>query len=161
MFESIHTELCSAKTGLVHIGVFILLLLSGERNFGVRLNKPYHSRISMDIPVFTGTHADLLIIVAHKLITTTANRFQSLYDCLLTIVVNISPYIKSLSMLASTKMLHLLEAFSTPAFLYANQTNYTLVFFLLEMLNNMIQYEDMRNLASDLVSADFDTKFIR
>ncbi len=28
----------------MHIGVFILLLLSGERNFGVRLNKPYTSR---------------------------------------------------------------------------------------------------------------------
>lgn len=47
----------------MHIGVFILLLLSGERNFGVRLNKPYALRVPMDIPVFTGTHADLLIVV--------------------------------------------------------------------------------------------------
>ena len=31
---------------------------------GVRLNKPYSVRIPMDIPVFTGTHADLLIIVS-------------------------------------------------------------------------------------------------
>jgi hypothetical protein len=54
-----------AKTGLIHIGVFIILLLSGERNFGVRLNKPYVSRIPMDIPVFSGTHADLLVIVSH------------------------------------------------------------------------------------------------
>ena len=51
----------------MHIGVFILLLLSGERNFGVRLNKPYTVRVPMDIPVFTGTHADFLIIVStHK-----------------------------------------------------------------------------------------------
>ena len=54
----------------MHIGVFILLLLSGERNFGVRLNKPYTATIPMDIPIFTGTHADLLIIVFHKIITT-------------------------------------------------------------------------------------------
>lgn len=54
---------CAARVGLVHIGVFILLLLSGERNFGVRLNKPYTLRVPMDIPVFTGTHADLLIVV--------------------------------------------------------------------------------------------------
>ena len=53
----------SARVGLMHIGVFILLLLSGERNFGVRLNKPYTVRVPMDIPVFTGTHADFLIIV--------------------------------------------------------------------------------------------------
>lgn len=44
----------TARVGLMHIGVFILLLLSGERNFGVRLNKPYTATIPMDIPVFTG-----------------------------------------------------------------------------------------------------------
>lgn len=55
---------CAARVGLVHIGVFILLLLSGERNFGVRLNKPYHIRTPMDLPVFTGTHADFLVIVS-------------------------------------------------------------------------------------------------
>ena len=57
-------HLFSARVGLMHIGVFILLLLSGERNFGVRLNKPYTVRVPMDIPVFTGTHADFLIIVS-------------------------------------------------------------------------------------------------
>lgn len=72
----------------MHIGVFILLLLSGERNFGVRLNKPYTATIPMDIPVFTGTHADLLIIVFHKIITTGHQRLQPLFDCLLTILVN-------------------------------------------------------------------------
>jgi len=55
---------CAARVGLMHIGVFILLLLSGERNFGVRLNKPYSVRVPMDIPVFTGSHADFLIIVS-------------------------------------------------------------------------------------------------
>ncbi|KAF6773307.1 hypothetical protein AHF37_08187 [Paragonimus kellicotti] len=58
-----------ARLGLVHVGVFILLLLSGERNFGVRLNKPYKHRVSMDVTVFTGTHADLLIIVSGILCT--------------------------------------------------------------------------------------------
>lgn len=72
----------------MHIGVFILLLLSGERNFGVRLNKPYTATIPMDIPVFTGTHADLLIVVFHKIITTGHQRLQPLFDCLLTILVN-------------------------------------------------------------------------
>ena len=61
----LHQFYCiSARVGLMHIGVFILLLLSGERNFGVRLNKPYTVRVPMDIPVFTGTHADFLIIVS-------------------------------------------------------------------------------------------------
>ncbi|KAK0064862.1 protein HID1 [Biomphalaria pfeifferi] len=55
-----------SRVGLMHIGVFILLLLSGERNFGVRLNKPYSVRVPMDIPVFTGSHADFLILYSTK-----------------------------------------------------------------------------------------------
>ncbi|CAF1370839.1 unnamed protein product [Adineta steineri] len=131
----------TSKTGLMHIGVFILLLLSGERNFGVRLNKPYITRVPMDIPVFTGTHADLLIIVFHKIIVSAHQRLQPLYDCLLTIIVNISPYLKTLSMVTSNKLIHLLEAFSSPWFLFAASENHHLVFFLLEAFNNLIQYQ--------------------
>uniref|UniRef100_A0A674DZE7 HID1 domain containing n=1 Tax=Salmo trutta TaxID=8032 RepID=A0A674DZE7_SALTR len=130
-----------SRVGLMHIGVFILLLLSGERNFGVRLNKPYSVHVPMDIPVFTGTHADLLIVVFHKIITSGHQRLQPLFDCLLTIVVNVSPYLKSMSMVAANKLLHLLEAFSTNWFLFSASQNYHLVFFLLEAFNNIIQYQ--------------------
>eukprot|EP00095_Tigriopus_kingsejongensis_P004328 maker-scaffold551_size138509-snap-gene-0.20 protein:Tk04328 transcript:maker-scaffold551_size138509-snap-gene-0.20-mRNA-1 annotation:"hypothetical protein L798_12013" len=130
-----------SRVGLMHIGVFILLLLSGERNFGVRLNKPYTATIPIDIPVFTGTHADLLIIVFHKIITTGHQRLQPLFDCLLTILCNVSPYIKSMSMIAACKLIHLLEAFTTPWFLFSSPTNHHLVFFLLEIFNNIIQYQ--------------------
>ena len=130
-----------SRVGLVHIGVFIILLLSGERNFGVRLNRPYLATVPMDLPIFSGTHADLLVIVFHKLITTGHQRLQPLFDCLLTILVNVSPYLKTLSMVASAKILHLLEAFSTQWFLFSNPTNHHLVFFLLEIFNNIIQYQ--------------------
>lgn len=130
-----------ARVGLIHMGVFIILLLSGERNFGVRLNKPYSARSAIDVQPFTGTHADLVIIVFHKLITTGNHRLQSLFDCLLTIIVNVSPYLKSISMVAANKLIHLLEAFSTPWFLFSSPTNHHLVFFLLEVFNNIIQYQ--------------------
>ncbi|TMS22272.1 Protein HID1 [Larimichthys crocea] len=130
-----------SRVGLMHIAVFILLLLSGERNFGVRLNKPYTLRVPMDVPVFTGTHADLLIVIFHKVITSGHQRLQPLFDCLLTIIVNISPYLKSLSMVSANKLLHLLEAFSTPWFLFSYAQNHHLVFFLLEAFNNIIQYQ--------------------
>lgn len=89
----------------MHIGVFILLLLSGERNFGVRLNKPYTATVPMDIPVFTGTHADLLIIVFHKVITTGHQRLQPLFDCLLTILVNGECFVKKLEIFSSVELL--------------------------------------------------------
>ncbi|XP_069579470.1 protein HID1b [Brachyistius frenatus] len=130
-----------SRVGLMHLGVFILLLLSGERNFGVRMNKPYTLRVPMDIPVFTGTHADLLVVIFHKIVTSGHQRLQPLFDCLLTVIVNISPYLKSLSMVAANKLLHLLEAFSTPPFLFSAPQNHHLIFFLLEVFNNIIQYQ--------------------
>ena len=91
--------------------------------------------------VCVGTHADLLIISLHKLITTTQNRLQPLFDCLLTIIVNVSPYLKSLCMLSASKLLHLLEAFSTAWFMVSSPHNHHLVFFLLEAFNNLVQYQ--------------------
>ena len=44
-----------------------------------------------------------------------------------------------MSMIASCKLMHLLEAFSTPWFLLSTPNNHHLVFFLLEMFNNIIQ----------------------
>lgn len=44
-------------------------------------------------------------------------------------------------MIAACKLLHLLEAFSTPWFLLSSPSNHHLVFFLLEMFNNLIQYQ--------------------
>ena len=31
---------------------------------GVRLNKPYQLKVPIDVPVFHGTHADLLVLVS-------------------------------------------------------------------------------------------------
>ena len=53
----------------------------------------------------------------------------------------VSPYLKSLSMVAANKLLHLLEAFSTTWFLFSTSQNHHLVFFLLEAFNNIIQYQ--------------------
>ncbi len=44
-------------------------------------------------------------------------------------------------MVAANKLVHLLEAFSTPWFLYSSPNNHHLVFFLLEVFNNIIQYQ--------------------
>ena len=44
-------------------------------------------------------------------------------------------------MVAANKLLHLLEAFSTNWFLFSASQNHHLVFFLLEVFNNLIQYQ--------------------
>ncbi|PIO71609.1 hypothetical protein TELCIR_06483 [Teladorsagia circumcincta] len=54
-----------ARVGLIHMGVFLVLLLSGERNFGVRLNKPYIAKAAIDIQAFTG-NSNLIYTIIRK-----------------------------------------------------------------------------------------------
>ncbi len=53
----------------------------------------------------------------------------------------VSPYLKTLSMVTCSRLMHLMESFSTPWFLFAKPTNHYLVFYMLEIFNNIIQYQ--------------------
>jgi len=130
-----------SKIGLMYLCTFILLKLSGERNFGVSLNKPYQLRLPVDIPLFTGSHADLLIIVLHKMIVSGLDKLSALYNCFLTIICNVSPYSKSLSTVAAVKLVNLFQLFTSPKFLYASEGNHIYVSMLLETFNNIVQYQ--------------------
>jgi len=129
-----------SRTALIHLGVFNLLALSGERNFGVSLNKPYSGNLLENLPEFNGSHADLLIIVFHKLIMY-GYKINQLYNYLLNIMVNISPYVKSLTMLASKCIIQLFETFSSPYVIFTEPNYHKIVIFLLEVFNNLIQYQ--------------------
>jgi hypothetical protein len=127
--------------GLLSSGIYTLLVLSGERNFSVRLNRPFTLPPPPGIPVFVGSHAELLVLVLHDLLLCKNIMLLSLYDVILTIIVNVSPYVKSMSSVGAGRLMHLFEVFATKKFLLANETNHHLVFFLLETANNLIQYQ--------------------
>lgn len=129
-----------SKTALIHVGLFNLLILSSERNFGVKLNKPYTANAMSNLPEFSGTHADLMIIIFHKLVMY-GYRINQLYDYLLTILVNVSPYLKSTTILASKCLIQLFETFSSPLVIFTEPSYHQLVIFLLEFFNNIIQYQ--------------------
>ena len=131
----------SAQVGLIHICTFILLKLSGERSFGVGLNRPYRTKLPCDLPLFSGSHADLVSITLHKIIVNGSYRLVPLYSCLLTIVSNFSPYWRSMSLVASVKLVNLFELFSSPKFLYSSEKAYRHLALLLEIFNNIIQYQ--------------------
>lgn len=74
----------SSRVGLVHICTFTLLLLSGAREFGVALNTEFTEQLPAHLPLFRGNHADLLIIVMHKLIVGGNDALKPLFSCFLT-----------------------------------------------------------------------------
>ncbi|KAL7531551.1 hypothetical protein ACHAXR_006750, partial [Thalassiosira sp. AJA248-18] len=130
-----------AQVGLIHICTFILLKLSGERSFGVSLNRPFRTKLPCDLPLFSGSHADLVSITLHKIIVNGSYRLVPLYSCFLTIVCNFSPYWRSMSLVASVKLVNLFELFSSPKFLYSSEKSYKHLALLLEVFNNIIQYQ--------------------
>jgi len=130
-----------AQIGLVHICTFCLLKLSGERSFGVALNKPFTKKLPTDLPLFSGGHHDLLAITLHKLVVNGAYKLVPLYSCFLTIICNVSPYWRSMSLVAAVKLVNLFELFSSPKFLYSGENAHRHLALLLEVFNNVIQYQ--------------------
>jgi hypothetical protein len=124
---------------LIHLCTFILLLLSGERDFGVALNRPFPTRPSLDLSTFNGSYADFLLLVSHFFLSFTIlmfgqifqrvfvdghDKLEPLYECLLTIITNISPYIKSLAMVTCITLMKLVDHVSRPKFIFANDRNH-------------------------------------
>jgi hypothetical protein len=130
-----------AQIGLVHICTFVLLKLSGERSFGVSLNRAFKKKLPIDLPLFHGCHTDLLTITLHKLVVNGAYKLVPLYSCFLTIISNISPYWKSMSLVAAVKLVNLFELFSSAKFLYSGEYAYRHLALLLEVFNNIVQYQ--------------------
>eukprot|EP01133_Synstelium_polycarpum_P003611 gene3611-4138_t len=126
--------------GLVHIGTFILLVLSGERDFAISLNKNFSAHIVIDMPKPQG-YADMVIMVLYRLIIDNNERLESIFECILTVLSNLSPYIKNLSMLTCVKLMKLFEYLSSPRFLFANPHNHRYVHLLLESFNNLLQHQ--------------------
>ena len=133
------------RIGLVHICTFLLLKLSGERSFGVGLNKPYDTKLPCDMPLFTGGHADLVSVTFHKLVVNGSIQLVPLYSCFLTILCNISPYWRKMSLMGAVKikvkMVNLFELLASPKFLFSNYRAYHHLAQLLEIFNNIIQYQ--------------------
>lgn len=137
-----------AKFAYIQMCTFILLLLSGEREFSVSLNRNVVERVPFELPLIrTPNYCDLLVIVLQRTIAGDRNtkHLRTLYDCMLTIICNVSPYIKSLDMLSSVKLVKLIEMFSIPRFLFATENNPQHVLLLLQTLSNIVQYQYQGN----------------
>lgn len=58
---------------------------------------------------------------------------EILYECWLSILANVSPFVKAVGMVTSNKLMHLFKLLSRPRFLFANERNHRYIFFLLNV----------------------------
>ena len=77
----------------------------------------------------------------HNLITSSKGKLDAIYPSLLATINNIAPYLEQVGSQASLKMLHLFASMSSPSFLLANETNYSLLQSLLESMNAIVEHQ--------------------
>ena len=140
----------ASRLGLLYTGVFTLLKLSGEREFAVQLNNAMPTAPLAHLPIVHllgmpelqgGTYADALVLVAHKLIVSSPNHLDALLKVLLTLLANVSPYITRLSAISALRLVSLFELFCQPAYIYGKEHNHVYAALLLDLFNNLIQYQ--------------------
>ncbi|KAF9792467.1 high-temperature-induced dauer-formation protein-domain-containing protein [Thelephora terrestris] len=130
--------------GLCRSLSYIVQTLSAEKAFSAKLN----TTIKVQIPPkwhVPGTAADFLINSVYSMVATTSGTLSSLYPALIIALSNCAPYLKNLSVSASTRLVQLVTAFSTATFLLSDEGNPRLLFFMLEVFNSVI----LHNLADN------------
>mmetsp|Transcript_10039 Transcript_10039/g.25091 ORF Transcript_10039/g.25091 Transcript_10039/m.25091 type:complete len:898 (+) Transcript_10039:65-2758(+) len=129
--------------GLLHTASFVLLVLSSERSFAVRLNEPYSGKIPLRIPTFQGCHADVVALTLYQVISDSLPRTSNdaLVEMLLTVLCNISPYVKSFALESCLKLLGLVDRCARPSYLFRSAFTHHGLVFLVEMINNIVQYQ--------------------
>ncbi|KAI7907919.1 high-temperature-induced dauer-formation protein-domain-containing protein [Cokeromyces recurvatus] len=149
VFYASENKLDLSQIGLVRMCSFTLQMLSSNRTFSVKLNKSFDGHASLPIniriPNFQGTYADYLILSIFSLIASSKGTLSTLYPALIKTITNISPYLKGLSRLTCSKLLTLFGSISAPGFILADEANYHLVEYLLETINNIIQFQYTNN----------------
>ena len=149
LFYALEYKSDATKQGVVRMCAFLLQTLSVETNFGVNLNKYFEGQeslpVSIRVPGFRGTYADFLIHSIYNLITTSQGKLSAIYPALLAVINNIAPYLEGLSSASSSKLMQLFSSMSSPSFLLANETNYTLLHSLLESINSILENKYRKN----------------
>ncbi|KAI7892721.1 high-temperature-induced dauer-formation protein-domain-containing protein [Mucor mucedo] len=149
LFYASENKLDPSQVGLVRMCSFILQTLSSDRTFSDKLNKQFEGHASLPVnirlPNFQGSYANYLILTIFSLIATSRGTLSTLYPAFIKIITNISPYLKNLSALTSNKLVSLFSSMSAPGFLLADESNHHLIEYLLEALNNTIQFQFSNN----------------
>ncbi|KAG8742998.1 hypothetical protein FRC10_000568 [Ceratobasidium sp. 414] len=116
---------------------YIIQSISSEFALGAKLHLPV--RIAVPAKWATaGTMGDFMITSIYSIVATTSGTLTSLYPALIITLSNISPHLTNLTITSSGRLTSLLTSFSSPLFLLADESHPRLVYFVLEVFNNVI-----------------------
>ncbi len=139
------------QQGLVRLCIFMLEDISSERTFALSISKGGSypkGKLPTKFAPFggEGSGADLLIQGVYQLLTTTKGAlFASLYSPLVVTLSNTAAFWRGLSVTSSSRLVQLLASFSNPAFLLAEEDHPRLLYYMLEALVYVVQYQFASN----------------
>ncbi|KAG9024760.1 hypothetical protein FRB95_011122 [Tulasnella sp. JGI-2019a] len=132
--------------GLVRALSYIVQCLSAESAFGDRLSQPIPSRVSIPSRWLTqGSLGDFFVTSIYWMVATTAGQLNFLYPALIIALANTAPYLKNLQVTSSNRLVQLFASFSNPSFLLSDESHPRLVFFIVEVLNQIIFHQFSSN----------------
>ncbi|KAG8897955.1 hypothetical protein FRB99_007774 [Tulasnella sp. 403] len=132
--------------GFCRVLSYMIQVLSGESSFGSKLSQPIPGRVAISARWATpGSVGDFFVTSVYYMVATTSGQLNFLYPALIIALANCAPHLQNLQVISSTRLLQLFTSFSSPAFLLADDGHPRLLFFMLEVLNQIIYHQFSAN----------------
>lgn len=120
----------------------MLQTLSVDPGFGTAINQPLRQAVPSKWAV-QGSTADFMITSIYSIATTPG--LNPLFPALTIAIANSAPSLRHLGVQASTRLMQLFKAFSSPNFLLADEGHPRLVYYLLETFNSVLYHQLSEN----------------
>ncbi|TXT07161.1 hypothetical protein VHUM_03331 [Vanrija humicola] len=127
-----------AQHGLLRLLAYLLQTLSVDPAFGTAINQPLRQTVPSKWAV-QGSTADFMITSIYSIATTPG--LNPLFPALTIAIANSAPSLRHLGVQASTRLMQLFKAFSSPNFLLADEGHPRLVYYLLETFNSILYHQ--------------------
>ncbi|CUF04657.1 dymeclin family protein, putative [Bodo saltans] len=151
----------SETTSLSQIAMFIFLKLSGERSFVLACNEPFTEHLPFALPEVAsanGTYNDVIALACLSVLQDAemnssvvdgtggerraAPKHRPMHASCVTVLANIAPFMQSVSLGTTMRMLRMLELFGRPSFLLESPVEHgKWLMLIIEALCSLLQYQ--------------------
>ncbi|CRH03821.1 conserved Plasmodium protein, unknown function [Plasmodium relictum] len=131
--------------GIIYICLFIILKISSKSTICKKLNQMYDKKIKLhflkNIDQFDN-YVDFLVFVLYTLINDNIYflKFERIIDMSITILTNISVYIKSMNTYSCECIINILKKILKKEWILSSQHHFYSLFLLLDFINNILSY---------------------
>jgi len=130
-------------SNLFYIAIIILSKLSCDRLFAVQLKKNYRNDIGFTrIPIFIGTHIDLLFIVfLNGMVDSFLKSYFSYQNNLLAILHNVAPFAKDLCPITTALLIQTITTAANPKVLRQDKNNLLILRKTMNLIHKILCYQ--------------------